>query len=50
MFSDIEKSEVLLANNLGIDGKSSDKSLIYIRNNNGPRITPWGTLASTINP
>ena len=37
MLLTIEKSEVSSANNLGIDAKSSDKVLIYIGNNSGPR-------------
>ena len=35
------------ANNFEFDVKPSDKSLIQIIKNNGPRIDPWGILAST---
>ena len=38
MFLTIEKGEALSASNLGFDVKSSDKSLMYIRNNKSPRI------------
>ena len=48
IFLTTEKSEVLSANNLGFDAKFSDKSLIQIKNNRGPRIEPWGTPASTL--
>ena len=47
MFLSIEKSEVLLANNLGFDAKSSDNLLIYIRINNALRTEPWRTPPST---
>ena len=47
-FLTTEKSEVSSANNLGFDAKLSDKSLIEIKNNCGPRIEPWGTQASTL--
>ena len=47
MFLSIEKSEVLSANNLGFDAKSSDKLLIYIRINNALRTEPWRTPPST---
>ena len=35
-----EKREVSSANNLGLEDKSSDRSLIYIKKNSGPRIDP----------
>ena len=41
----IEKSGVSSANNLGIDTKSSDKVLVYIGNNSGPRTDTWETTA-----
>ena len=43
-----ENREVPSANNFGFDVKSSDKSLIQIRKNNGPRIDLWGTPASIL--
>ena len=36
------------ANNLGFDAKFPDKSLIWIKNNSGPRSEPWETPASTL--
>ena len=42
-FSTTKNSEVTSANNFGFEVKPSDKSLIKIRENNGPRIDPWGT-------
>ena len=38
-----EKREVSSANNLGLDDKSSDRSLIYIKKNSGPRMDPLRT-------
>ena len=35
------------ANSLAFEDNPSDKSLIYIKNNNGPSIEPWGTPALT---
>ena len=35
-----EKGEVLSANNLGLEDKSSDRSLTYINKNSGLRIDP----------
>ena len=35
------------ANSLAFEGNPSDKSLIYIKNNNGPSMEPWGTSALT---
>ena len=43
-----EKREVASANNLGFEDKPSDKSLIWIRKNNAPRIDFWGTLTSIL--
>ena len=40
-----EKREVSSTNNLGLEDKSSNKSLIYIKENSWPRIDPWGTPA-----
>ena len=37
-----------LANNFGFEVKQSDKSLIYIRKNNGSIMDPWGTPGSTL--
>ena len=42
------KSEVSSANNLEFEAKFSDKSMIQIKNNSGPRIELWGTAASTL--
>ena len=36
------------ANNFGFEVKPSDKSFIYIRKNNDPRIDPWEILVSTL--
>ena len=44
----MEKREVSFANNFGFEVKSSDKSLIQIRKNNGPRTDPRGTPASKL--
>ena len=30
------------------DGQDRGRSLIYIRNNNGPRMEPWGTPVVTL--
>ena len=35
------------ANSLASEDNPSDKSLIYIKNINGPSIEPWGTPDST---
>ena len=43
-----EKRKASSANNLGFEDKSSDRSLIYIKKNSGPRIDPWGTPARTL--
>ena len=39
---------VLSVNNFGFEVKPSDKPLIEIRKNNGPRIDPLGTPGSTL--
>ena len=31
------------ANSLAFEDNPSDKSLIYIKKNNGPSVKPWGT-------
>ena len=36
------------ANNLVLEDKSSDKSLIYTKRSSGPRIDPWGTSSRTL--
>ena len=41
----IEKREVSSANNLAIELSPSGRSLIYIKNNRGPRMDPCGTPA-----
>ena len=41
------KKEVCPAKSLGFDDKPFDKSLMQTKNNNGPRIEPWGTPAFT---
>ena len=42
VFLTTEESEVPSANDLGLNPKFSDKSLIKIKNNSGPRIESWG--------
>ena len=44
----IENREVSSAKSFGFVIKLSDKSLMYIRKNNGPNIEAWGTLASIL--
>ena len=44
----MENREVPLANNFGFEVKQSDKSLIYIRKNNGSIMDLWGTPTSTL--
>ena len=36
------------AKSLGFDDKPDDKSLMWTRNNKGPRIEAWGTPAFTV--
>ena len=43
----IEKTEVSSAKSLAVDDRFLDKSLIYTKNNRGPKTDPWGTPAST---
>ena len=43
-----EKSEVSFANRLTFVIKSSQRSLIWMKNNNGPSINHWGTPASIL--
>ena len=42
-----ENKDVSSANSLAFEGNPSDKSLIYIKNNNGPVMEPWGSPALT---
>ena len=42
-----ENKDVLSAKSLVFEDNPSDKSLIYIKNNNGPSMEPWGTPALT---
>ena len=44
----MEKREVSPAKRLVLEDKPSIKSLIYIKNNNSPRMEPWGTPALTL--
>ena len=44
----MEKRKVSSAKSLILEDKSSAKSLICIKNNNGPRMEPWGTPALTL--
>ena len=41
----VENRDVLSANNSGLHGRLSYQSLMYIRNQSGPNIEPWGTPA-----
>ena len=40
-----ENKDVLFPNNLALVESPSERSFISIKNNNGPRIKPWGTPA-----
>ena len=40
-----ENKDVSSANSLVFEDNLSDRSLIYIKNNNGPSMDPWGTRA-----
>ena len=42
-----ENKDVAPANSLASEDNPSDKSLIYIKNNNGPSMESWRTLALT---
>ena len=44
----MKKREVSSAKSLVLEDKRSAKSLIYIKNNNGPRMEPRGTPAVTL--
>ena len=44
-----EKIEVSSAKSLAVDDRFLDKSLIYTKNNRGPKTDPWGMPASTGN-
>ena len=46
IFSTTENSDVSSANSFALDAKSSNKSFMYIRKSNGPRIEACGTPAS----
>ena len=39
------KKGSIISKILVLEDKPSAKSLIYIKNNNGPRMEPWGTPA-----
>ena len=41
------KNEVSSVNCLAVDNRFLDRSLIYTKNNRGPKIAPWGMPAST---
>ena len=43
-----ENKDVSSANSLAFEGNPSHKSLIYIKNNNGPSIEHWGTPTLTL--
>ena len=45
----LKKIEVLSAKSLAVDDRFLDKSLIYTKNNRGPKTDPWGMPASTGN-
>ena len=42
-----EHNDVSSGNSLSIEDNPSDKSLIFIKNNNGPSMEPWGTPVLT---
>ena len=44
----LKNKEVSSANKLGLDDKSSGRSLIYIKKNDEPRMGHWRTLAKTL--
>ena len=43
----VESNDVSSANNLTVDCKLSERSFMYIRKSNGPKIEPSGTPANT---
>ena len=45
-----ENKDVLPANSLAFEDNPSDKLLIYIKNNNGPSMEPWGNTCINIGP
>ena len=42
----MEKIDVSSANSFTVDERLLPRSFMYIRNNSGPKIEPWSTLAS----
>ena len=42
-----ENRDVSSVNNFVLEDRSPDKSFMYIKNNNGPKMEPWGTPAVT---
>ena len=42
-----ENRDALSANSFALEGRSSNKSFIYIKNNTSPRIEPWGSPTVT---
>ena len=42
-----EHRDVSSANSFALEDKSPDKSFMYIKNNNGPKMEPWGMPAVT---
>ena len=42
------KQRLVSAKSLVLDDEPSAKSLMYIKNNNGPRVEPWGVPALTL--
>ena len=43
-----EKKISVISKSLVLEDKPSTKLLIYIKNNSGPRMEPWGTPALTL--
>ena len=43
----IESTYVSSANSLTVDCKLSERSFMYTKKSNNPKIKPWGTPAST---
>ena len=43
----VESNDVSSANNFTVDCKFSERSFMYIRKSNGPKMEPCGTPAST---
>ena len=42
-----KKRDASSANNFALEDRSPDKSFMYIKNNNAPKMQPWGTPAVT---